>query len=748
MYKESVNAPQSLTTEPAHVTALMADLQILDERIHLAIERLRATVGDAMDSAQRGLIIEEGDVDGWLSKLGDKESTVDQAGAAKLPANRGGRLAALGSFFGLGQLEQAMLLTTLAPEVDLSYANLYAYVQDDVTKKFPTLDLAVSLWCETLPDKLMARRLIASDGNLRRQLLLSVDDSPVLTSPLLARPMLLDPRIAAYLLGADDTDPALGNSVRVVRPSAAVESTLSSNQLRSLERLVRPIMGRGGPVGKSRNGASSGNGSHAPVNSLVVWMRGFERQGKRMAAEHLAAMLDCPMLVVDSAALVSAGPDQRKLMLRVLREARLQGAIIFWAEADALAPKQEGGRQDLPVDLANLLIEWPGCSFFDIRGVQPLHVPSVLSIELDFPIPTNERRRRLWDYALAGVEVAPDVDLGLLTGAFKLSGEQIDAAADSARHAAAWRAASSGDKADAHVTMRDLLAACRQHSNQGLGLLARKVTPVYTWGDLVLPADRFAQLHEMCLHIKHGPLVFEDWGFDRKLARGKGLNVLFAGQPGTGKTMAAEVLATDLGLELYKIDLSGVVSKYIGETEKNLEKIFHEGQTSNAILFFDEADSLFGKRSEVKDSHDRYANLEISYLLQRMEEYDGIVILATNLRKNLDDAFIRRMHGAIEFPMPEEPDRLEIWQRTFPHEAPRDPNIDFPFLAKRFKLSGGNIKNIVLEAAFFAAEAGTPISMGHVVRALRREHQKIGKLIHESDFGPYVHLVKGEEAAV
>jgi SpoVK/Ycf46/Vps4 family AAA+-type ATPase len=251
----------------------------------------------------------------------------------------------------------------------------------------------------------------------------------------------------------------------------------------------------------------------------------------------------------------------------------------------------------------------------------------------------------------------------------------------------------------------------------------------------------------MCAHIRFGPKVFEEWGFERKLARGKGLNVLFAGPPGTGKTMAAEVLATDLGLELYKIDLASVVSKYIGETEKNLERIFHEGQSSNAILFFDEADSLFGKRSEVKDSHDRYANLEISYLLQRMEEYDGIVILATNLRKNMDDAFVRRMHGAIEFPMPEELDRLEIWRRTFPPEAPVAGDLDLEFLARKFKLSGGNIKNIVLEAAFFAAEAGSSISMGHLVRATRREHQKMGKLFHESDFGPYAHLVKAEEPA-
>jgi SpoVK/Ycf46/Vps4 family AAA+-type ATPase len=206
--------------------------------------------------------------------------------------------------------------------------------------------------------------------------------------------------------------------------------------------------------------------------------------------------------------------------------------------------------------------------------------------------------------------------------------------------------------------------------------------------------------------------------------------------------MAAEIIATDLGLELYKVDLSTLVSKYIGETEKNLDRIFIAAQEANAILFFDEADAIFGKRSEVKDAHDRYANIEVGYLLQKMEEYDGVVILATNLRKNIDDAFIRRMHMSIDFPFPEEPDRFRIWEKVFPPAAPVGDDVDLRFLAKQFKVTGGNIRNIALLSAFLAAESGTDIRMSHVIRALKREYQKLGKLVTESDFGMYLSLIR------
>ena len=250
----------------------------------------------------------------------------------------------------------------------------------------------------------------------------------------------------------------------------------------------------------------------------------------------------------------------------------------------------------------------------------------------------------------------------------------------------------------------------------------------------MLPSDTLAQLREMVATVRCRPQVYDHWGFGEKLALGKGLNALFAGESGTGKTMAADIMAGAIGLDLYKIDLSTVVSKYIGETEKNLDRIFNEAATSNAILFFDEADAIFGKRSEVKDSHDRYANIEISYLLQRMEAYDGIVILATNLRANLDDAFTRRLHFAVDFPFPEADDRERIWRLTAPPDLPLAPDVDFRLLAERFRIAGGNIRNIVLAAAFLAADQGQPVGMAHLLHAARREYQKLGRLLDEERF--------------
>jgi SpoVK/Ycf46/Vps4 family AAA+-type ATPase len=242
--------------------------------------------------------------------------------------------------------------------------------------------------------------------------------------------------------------------------------------------------------------------------------------------------------------------------------------------------------------------------------------------------------------------------------------------------------------------------------------------------------------------MRHRRTVLESWGFDQHLAMGKGLCTLFAGPSGTGKTMAADIVANDLGLELYKVDLSTLVSKYIGETEKNLDRIFVAAQEANAILFFDEADAIFGKRSEVKDAHDRYANIEVGYLLQKIEEYDGVVILATNLRKNIDDAFIRRLHMAIEFPFPDEEDRLRIWQKVFPSEAPLDADVNLRFLARQFKVAGGNIRNVALLSAYLAADEDVSIGMSQIVRAVKREYQKLGKLVTATDFGMYLSLVR------
>ena len=256
---------------------------------------------------------------------------------------------------------------------------------------------------------------------------------------------------------------------------------------------------------------------------------------------------------------------------------------------------------------------------------------------------------------------------------------------------------------NAIIRMEDLYEACKLEVGKRNLSFAHIVKSNYRWDDLVLPLNTKEQLRDICNAIKHKRTVYESWGFEKRLSLGKGFNVLLSGPAGTGKTMGAEVIANELHLEMYKIDLSAIVSKWIGETERNLDKIFDYAREINVILFFDEADALFGKRTKVNDAHDRYANIETNYLLQKLEEYGGIVILSSNFRENIDDAFVRRLQHILEFRLPDENSRLEIWRNIFPKEAPISSDVNFMLLARKFKISGGSIKNVAVASAFLGS---------------------------------------------
>ena len=318
---------------------------------------------------------------------------------------------------------------------------------------------------------------------------------------------------------------------------------------------------------------------------------------------------------------------------------------------------------------------------------------------------------------------------------FRLSIGQINDAADVAKLTAATRGET--------VPLRsDLDLGARRASSTRLAELATRLESPFGWGDLVIAERQLDVLHSISAYLRHRDLVLAEWGYERTVARTQGIKVLFAGESGTGKTMAGQVLARDLGLDLFRLDLATVVSKYIGETEKNLDRVFGAAEGSNAILFFDEADALFGKRSEVRDAHDRYANIEVAYLLQKMEGYPGAVILATNFRQNMDDAFLRRLDVVVDFPFPEPEDRERIWKLVLPEDAPQAEDIDVHFLAERFRLSGGSIRNCSLAAAFMAADAGSAIGMEHLVRAVALEYNKLGRLTIEADFEHFLEVIK------
>ncbi len=316
------------------------------------------------------------------------------------------------------------------------------------------------------------------------------------------------------------------------------------------------------------------------------------------------------------------------------------------------------------------------------------------------PRPTAAEQRKLWQLTLDRVPHQVGEQVGALVQQFDLGPAAIVRAVDAAQNLALLRAPENG----AAITAADLWQACREQSSPRLEQLAQRIAPVYAWDDIVLPGDLLGQLRELAAQVAHRHRVYETWGFGARLSRGRGISALFAGPSGTGKTMAAEILANALQLDLYRIDLAGVVSKYIGETEKNLKQVFDAAEQSGAILFFDEADALFGKRTEVKDSHDRYANIEVNYLLQRMEDYRGLAILATNRKSALDRAFLRRLRFLLDFPFPDAADRRRIWRKVFPPETPL-AGIDYDALA-RLEIPGGNIRNIALNAAFLAADRG------------------------------------------
>jgi hypothetical protein len=378
-----------------------------------------------------------------------------------------------------------------------------------------------------------------------------------------------------------------------------------------------------------------------------------------------------------------------------------------------------------------------------VRALAELGVPLVLTghrhwepswsrrvpITVTAPAPDSAERARLWRAHLDG-RVAAGLDPADATTQFRLTPEQVaDAAAT-----AVGQARLTGMPVDADGLRR----GARSRNGAGLERRARRIEPAVSWSDLVLPPAAFEGLQDLALRVRHRDLVLTDWGMRPGGGRGRGVTALFAGDSGTGKTMSAEVIAGHLGLDLYVIDLATVVDKYVGETEKNLERVFSEADGVNGVLLFDEADAIFGKRSEVRDAHDRYANIEVAYLLQRMETFDGLAILTTNLRANLDDAFTRRLDAIVDFPMPDEDQRRLLWERCLGGTVPLAPDVDLDFCARQFELAGGHIRSITVTAAYLAAGRGGRVGMADLMAATQREYRKLGRLLVRAEFGNWL----------
>jgi hypothetical protein len=629
-------------------------------------------------------------------------------------------LPSLAARFELSPLERQAVVVCLAPELDRKYDTLYAYLQQDITRKKPSPDLVLDLACRSERERWQARPALSDQGALfRTGILETVDDprSPSGSSGL-ARFIRLNDRILRFLLGNSELDARLDGFARLLHPARSLDEVLIDP---SIKAEVEAIMAR------------HLSGDASAWDRLIVGLHGPRGIGRRDLALALCDRLGCPLLYLDIALLATRTKDAASMLRLAFREGLLQQGALYLDHLDRL-PEEDAQTSAWLKTLAHVIDEYGWLTFLGTEKAwsRPEAFGERVFYSIEFSGPDPSIQRAAWERALtfAAADLEPSWSEQLVSR-FSLTPGQIHAAARWAERRCVIRHA-------ARPSLPDLYAACRHQSWHRLGELAIKIEPRYGWNDVVLPENTLAQLHEICSQVRHRHRVLGEWRFERKLSYGKGLSALFVGPSGTGKTMAAEVIANELQLDLYKIDLSSVVSKYIGETEKNLAKIFTEAESSNAILFFDEADALFGKRTKVSDAHDRYANIETSYLLQKMESYAGVAILATNFQENIDEAFARRIRFLVDFPFPDAERRQQIWRTHFPAEAPTSREIDYAWLGEQLQITGGNIKNIALNAAFLAAADGGEIAMDHVLRGAKREFEKIGKLWNEKEFVPPV----------
>jgi len=712
--------PDDLAAAGLPPPALHDDAALLDAALAALERRLAAQVGTGRRGAAAplsALVIGDDEVERLLA--GGSPGPDYEAGSLLGPlaaAWQGGapaRLTELAARFGLGVFELECLLVCAAPEIDRRFERVYGYLNDDVSLRYPSVDLLTRLLAPRAERGHYAG-LLARDGKLARFALLAPAAEG--RSPSAAGQTLrVADGVLRFLLNQDGADAAL--LPLWCRPADSPMARTLWVQTASATQLTALL--REHLAGTRR----------AP---LLVALAGRPGSGRRHAAEEACRALAMPCLALDTRALAKL-PDAEARLTAALRDALLLGAPLYLAEAQILADDAATWRP-----IFNRLVYELG--WIVLAGVEAADAlagwcPSARRVLLELPPLSSGERSAAWSTLLAATalpEPARDELAQDLAAKFHLTAGELAQAMQQVLDAPQPPTTTAGWSAALHAAAADVAAP-------RLATLAQQVVPRVQLADVVLPEPQARLLADVVRRVRHRRQVMEDWGFDAQGGRGRGLVALFCGPSGTGKTMAAEAIAHELGMRLYRVDLAGVVSKFIGETEKNLKTVLDEAERAHAVIFFDEADALFGKRSEVKDAHDRYANIEINYLLQRIECYSGVALLATNLRHHLDDAFLRRIHLTVEFAPPKLPQRRLLWSRAFA-AAPVD-ELDFDFLAARFEVNGGTIRNAALGAAYLAADDVAPIGMRQVLGALRQELIKSGRRAPAADFGRYAELL-------
>jgi hypothetical protein len=654
-----------------------------DETIERKRRRFRAPPAAAPDSGAEQLIALPPASEPSASEAEAEAAAAMSAAEAAMdipPA-----LIILSQRFGLTRFEQDLLLLCVATELDPRVPALCGHAQADARMAYPTFALAFNLfdeatWKPVLPDR-----------PLRQFSLIEIFQSP--GTPLTASALRADERVVSFVKGITYLDDRLTPLLVSLDVAAAADDDPPPSHQELVDRILAEL---------------EQQPPDAP--SPVVQLLGPDAVTKQLVARQVSDALSLPLYRLPSELLPRDPAELERLARLWQRESLLVPAALYLDGAGAAQDAQ-------PSPVARLLSRSAGpLTFVDTTDV--LHPYGRPNVVVDVQRPTREEQESAWQGTL-GAD-SPEVAASL-AGQFSLNVTAIQRIAASAR---------SGPPEQPFAER--VWSGALIETRRGLDVLAQRIDAKATWDDIVLPEAQLHLLRRIADQVAQRSRVYETWGFARKTARGLGINALFAGPSGTGKTMAAEVIANDLRLNLYRIDLSAVVNKYIGETEKNLARLFEGAEAGGAVLFFDEADALFGKRTEIRDSHDRYANIEINYLLQRMEAYQGLAILATNMKSALDSAFVRRLRFVVNFPYPSLAERTLIWQRVFPAEAQTE-QLDYERLGK-LNFSGGNVFTVAMNAAFLAAQAGTPITMAHVLESARAETRKLDLPVNEHDF--------------
>lgn len=676
-------------------------LQLITLQMEQAVAHFRAVRGDQHREGFLGLFLNDEDINRTLAELRSKENPPatpqnirrlrqniilqTRATTRKLPPQT------LAESLGLGQQESDLILYLLAGETDPRFTRVWAFLQDDVQRRYLTPGLIMHL--SDLPQSGHSltdiRAMLSAEAPLMQYNVISMGEPH---RPLLERPLKLDERIVDFLLGRDTVDRELTGLLDVSPyPQPRVRPPLPG----ALGALIRHL----------------GNNQPIPPLHLIgepgqdhdLWLA--RKRGQNILRVRTAEWVNTP--------------DWRKKLDTLRREQLLRGALISVPAAEQLSADQQLALLHIIPNNLVLQTENPGA-----------FSPASSAVEIALPEPAPAIRESAWQQHLPRHWLAqqPTGMLRDLAHTYRLTPARIADISQRLNNCLLLNPdlGAVALKSLCKIAAAESMASGAQHMKCG-----------QNWDQLVLPPASKNLLEELILRASYQQQVLRDWGMDQLFGQQPGLSALFVGPSGTGKTLAAGVIARSLGLELFRIDLATVVSKYIGETEKNLQSIFDHASRADVVLFFDEADALFGKRSEVKDAHDRYANIETSYLLQKIEAHTGVCILASNLAQNIDEAFMRRIQVVVEFPFPGPKERETIWQQLLTTSAPTRDDLDLPFLGRQFELTGANIKSILLLAGCYAAGEQQPIGMDHLVRAIAREYSKLGKPLSKNLFGPY-----------